>query len=43
MRNRAILRSLLYFETAYGFVATLQPTNFGQTHAAYGGIFINLN
>lgn len=24
----------------YGFVATLQPANFGRVYAAYGGIFI---
>lgn len=29
--------------TAYGFVATLQPTNFGRAYAAYGGIFIILS
>ena len=26
--------------TVYGFVATLQPANFGRAYAAYGGIFI---
>lgn len=26
--------------TAYGFVATFQPANFGRAYAAYGGIFI---
>lgn len=29
--------------TAYGFVATLQPANFGRAYAAYGGIFIILS
>ncbi|MBL1175172.1 YnfA family protein [Pantanalinema sp. GBBB05] len=29
--------------TTYGFVATLQPTNFGRAYAAYGGIFIMLS
>ncbi|HIK14358.1 MAG TPA: YnfA family protein [Leptolyngbyaceae cyanobacterium M33_DOE_097] len=28
---------------AYGFVATLQPANFGRVYAAYGGIFITLS
>lgn len=27
----------------YGFVATLQPANFGRAYAAYGGIFIILS
>lgn len=27
----------------YGFLATQQPTNFGRTYAAYGGIFIMLS
>nr|WP_309229833.1 YnfA family protein [Oscillatoria sp. FACHB-1407] len=29
--------------TVYGFVATLQPANFGRVYAAYGGIFIILS
>ncbi|QLE56689.1 YnfA family protein [Nostoc sp. TCL26-01] len=29
--------------TVYGFVATQQPSNFGRTYAAYGGIFIILS
>ncbi|BDI20811.1 hypothetical protein ANSO36C_66130 (plasmid) [Nostoc cf. commune SO-36] len=29
--------------TVYGFIATQQPTNFGRTYAAYGGIFIILS
>lgn len=29
--------------TVYGFVATLQPANFGRAYAAYGGIFIMLS
>lgn len=29
--------------TVYGFVATLQPANFGRAYAAYGGIFIILS
>lgn len=29
--------------TAYGFVATLQPANFGRAYAAYGGIFVILS
>jgi small multidrug resistance family-3 protein len=29
--------------TTYGFVATLQPANFGRAYAAYGGIFIMLS
>ena len=29
--------------TIYGFVATLQPANFGRAYAAYGGIFIILS
>ncbi|HEY9846899.1 MAG TPA: YnfA family protein [Candidatus Caenarcaniphilales bacterium] len=29
--------------TAYGFVATLQPVNFGRAYAAYGGIFVVLS
>ncbi|MBW4490861.1 MAG: YnfA family protein [Trichocoleus desertorum ATA4-8-CV12] len=29
--------------TTYGFVATLQPANFGRAYAAYGGIFILLS
>lgn len=29
--------------TIYGFVATLQPTNFGRAYAAYGGIFVVLS
>ncbi|BCL37277.1 YnfA family protein [Nostoc sp. MS1] len=29
--------------TTYGFVATLQPANFGRAYAAYGGIFIILS
>jgi small multidrug resistance family-3 protein len=29
--------------TAYGFVATFQPTNFGRAYAAYGGVFIVLS
>ena len=29
--------------TAYGFVATLQPTSFGRAYAAYGGIFVILS
>jgi len=28
---------------AYGFVATLQPANFGRVYAAYGGVFIVLS
>ena len=28
---------------AYGFIPTLQPTNFGRVYAAYGGIFIVLS
>ena len=28
---------------AYGFVATLQPANFGRVYAAYGGIFVILS
>ena len=31
------------FLTVYGFVATLQPANFGRAYAAYGGIFIILS
>lgn len=31
------------FLAAYGFVATLQPANFGRVYAAYGGIFIILS
>jgi small multidrug resistance family-3 protein len=27
----------------YGFVATLQPANFGRVYAAYGGVFIVLS
>ncbi|CAN1213021.1 YnfA family protein [Tumidithrix helvetica PCC 7403] len=37
----ALLGALLLI--GYGFVATLQPTNFGRTYAAYGGIFIVLS
>ena len=29
--------------TTYGFVATLQPANFGRAYAAYGGFFIMLS
>ncbi len=29
--------------TIYGFVATLQPANFGRAYAAYGGVFIILS
>lgn len=29
--------------TIYGFVATLQPANFGRAYAAYGGVFIVLS
>ncbi len=29
--------------TTYGFVATLQPANFGRAYAAYGGVFIILS
>jgi small multidrug resistance family-3 protein len=29
--------------TVYGFVATLQPANFGRAYAAYGGVFIILS
>ncbi len=29
--------------TIYGFVATLQPSNFGRAYAAYGGFFIVLS
>ncbi|MBW4518290.1 MAG: YnfA family protein [Scytolyngbya sp. HA4215-MV1] len=29
--------------TIYGFVATLQPVNFGRAYAAYGGVFIILS
>lgn len=29
--------------TVYGFVATLQPANFGRAYASYGGIFIILS
>jgi drug/metabolite transporter superfamily protein YnfA len=29
--------------TVYGFAATVQPANFGQAYAAYGGIFIILS
>lgn len=29
--------------TTYGFVATLQPANFGRAYAAYGGVFIMLS
>ncbi|MEP0960138.1 YnfA family protein [Microcoleus sp. FACHB-1515] len=28
---------------AYGFVATLQPANFGRVYAAYGGVFVILS
>lgn len=28
---------------SYGFVATLQPANFGRVYAAYGGLFIVLS
>ena len=27
----------------YGAVPTLQPTNFGRAHAAYGGVFVALS
>lgn len=27
----------------YGFVATLQPANFGRAYAAYGGVFVVLS
>jgi small multidrug resistance family-3 protein len=37
----AVIGSVLL--TVYGFVATKQPTNFGRTYAAYGGIFIILS
>ncbi|HEY9647515.1 MAG TPA: YnfA family protein [Chroococcidiopsis sp.] len=37
----ALLGAILL--TAYGFVATLQPANFGRAYAAYGGIFIILS
>jgi small multidrug resistance family-3 protein len=29
--------------TLYGFIATLQPTNFGRAYAAYGGVFVVLS
>jgi len=29
--------------TIYGFVATLQPADFGRAYAAYGGVFIILS
>jgi small multidrug resistance family-3 protein len=29
--------------TVYGFVAILQPANFGRAYAAYGGVFIILS
>jgi len=37
----AILGAILLI--AYGFMATLQPTNFGRTYAAYSGIFLVLS
>ncbi|QHV01181.1 YnfA family protein [Synechocystis sp. CACIAM 05] len=37
----ALVRAILL--TVYGFVATLQPANFGRAYAAYGGIFIILS
>ncbi len=37
----ALLGAILL--TAYGFVATLQPANFGRAYAAYGGVFIILS
>jgi small multidrug resistance family-3 protein len=37
----AILGAILLI--AYGFMATLQPANFGRTYAAYSGIFLVLS
>lgn len=36
-----LLGGLILF--VYGVIATLQPGNFGQIYAAYGGIFIGLS
>ncbi len=42
-KNGALALGGAILLTVYGFVATLQPANFGRAYAAYGGIFIILS